>query len=140
MKSDSSEGFELTDHLADVGIRSWAPTRERALELACLGLVSIMTDPDSVQQRIERVISVDAGSERDVLRRALSEVLFVVSSQDLFFSSFEVSWGEQVTIVCRGEPIDPDRHERYTEVKAITPSNLSFSLEEQWTCSVLVDV
>lgn len=140
--SRSSEGVELTEHPADIGIRCWAPTRERTLELACLGLMRIMTDPEDVEKRHTYEVSVEPGAERDVLRRALSEVLFLMSSENLFFSSFEARWAkDSITIICHGEPIDPDEHERYTEVKAITPSGLSFSNESgSWVAQVLVDV
>lgn len=141
-RESSKEGVELTEHPADVGIRSWARTRERALELACIGLMRIMTDPDRVEEREEHIFEVDAGSERDVLRRTLSEVVFLTSSENLFFSSFSVEWSaDRVRVVCRGEPINPERHELLTEVKAITPSQLSFGrVGSSWCASVLVDV
>ena len=140
MRSATPEGYVLTEHPAEVGIKAWASSRERTLELALEALVSVMTDPLCVGSEQEFAFSVRGGEPRDVLRRALSEALFLISSENVFLTSFNVEWNDTVTIKCRGEPIDPDRHELRTEVKAITPSGLSFTQEDSWTATSLLDV
>lgn len=142
MRSATREGFELTEHPAEVGVRAWAASRERCLELACLGLVSIMTDPALVGSSVERVFSISAASDRDLLRRVLGEALYRMSEANLVFSSFSVAKAaDGVEVRCSGEPIDPDRHELRTEVKAITASGLSFGrVGGMWTATAIVDV
>lgn len=137
------EGVELTEHPAEVGIRAWAGSRERCVELALRGLVSIMTDPERAGSSLERCFAIEARDDRDLLRRALSEALYLMSEGDLFFSSFVVTRDSEtsVSVRCRGEPIDPERHELRTEVKAITPSGLSLARHgDAWTATALVDV
>ena len=141
MTSGSSEGFELTEHPADIGIRAYARTREGALRFACLGLMAIMTDTTRVVPRIERSLSIEDAEPAVVLRRVLSEILFVSSSQNLVFSRFEVVWTDTVDVRCFGEEIDPESHELYVEVKAITNSKLTFEKGiDGWSSFVLVDV
>lgn len=103
--------------------------------------MAVMTDPSQVGGTFERSFTVDDAHPAIVLRRVLSEVLFLSSSEGLFFSSFSVSWNGEVRVVCRGEPIDPSRHELRVEVKAITASGLRFErCGDSWVSFVLVDV
>ncbi|MFT4307917.1 MAG: archease [Candidatus Woesearchaeota archaeon] len=141
MTSPSSEGYALTEHPADIGIEAASATREGILEHSCLGLMAVMTDPSRVRDTYERSFTVGDADPAIVLRRVLSEVLFLASSEGLFFSSFAITWGEDVRVVCRGEPIDPSRHELRVEVKAITDSGLRFErCGDSWVSFVLVDV
>ena len=141
MTSPTLEGFELTEHPADIGIRSVSTTREGILVHSCCGLMEVMTDTAKVNPSIERAISIADAHPADVLRRALSEVLFIASSEGLFFSRFDIDWSDAVRITCRGEAIDPSRHELRVEVKAITASGLRFERAgDSWVSFVLVDV
>jgi SHS2 domain-containing protein len=141
MMSPSSEGFELTEHPADIGIKASSATREGILSHSCLGLMEIMTDSSRVDRTLVRVFEVPDAHPAIVLRRVLSEVLFLSSTEGLFFSSFDVSWSDAVRITCRGESIDPKRHELRVEAKAITGSGLRFErCDGSWVSFVLVDV
>lgn len=141
MTLDGFEGFELTEHLADIGISSTARSRERALEFSCAGLMELMVDPKGVEHRLDHTFFLDDAEPIVILRRVLSEVLFLVSSEGLVFSSFEVSWDEKVRVKCIGEHLDRDRHDLFTEVKAITSSQISFEERDgSWHSFVLVDV
>lgn len=141
MTSDVFEGFELTEHLADIGIATTASTRERALEFSCLGLMEIMTTTSKIGRSVEHRFVIDDAEPTIVLRRVLSEVLFLVSSDNLVFGEFHVEWSDAVRVVCIGEMIDPEKHELHGEVKAITSSRISFEEHEGfWRSFVLVDV
>ena len=141
MKSRSREGFELTEHPADIGIEAYSSTREGILEHSCLGLMTVMTDPSRVGRALVHTFNIADSSPALVLRRVLSEVLFLSSAQDVFFSAFDVTWGSSITVTCHGEPIDPSHHELRVEVKAITAPGLRFERSgDAWASFVLVDV
>jgi SHS2 domain-containing protein len=72
----------------------------------------------------------------------LTELLYVFESRKLLLAEFEVSVDSRgLSATCRGEPVDPARHELDHEVKAITYHGLRIEqTAEGWLAEVIVDI
>ncbi len=135
--------FEIFDHTADLGLRIRADDRQTLFIEAARALFSILVvnlqDVCCVQQKEYTI----AGEEDDyLLFDWLGELLYTYDADRLLFSDFAVSLTEEgLRATCRGEPIDPSRHELDHEVKAITYHGLKVEqVDDGWLAEVIVDI
>ena len=140
---DSRErGFRHSDHTADVGIEAWGPDLATAFAEAALGLAALMADPDTVREREERRVIVEADDPGDLLVRWLSEIVALTDSAGLVWRRFEVTTLGKTHLEgsAFGEPIDATRHRLRTAVKAVTYHALSVDPGPPARVSVIVDL
>lgn len=119
--------FKEVDHSGDVGIEAWGEDEAEALKNATYGLFSLMVH-GGVSPRVERVLSVDADSEADMVVDWLSEVITVASTHGEVYcdARVETVGPHSVRGVISGEPIESGRHELRFDVKAATYHGLEF--------------
>ncbi len=139
--------YEYLEHQADIGIRAWGADYAEALAEALRALGALTVDPEGVEPKTELEASAEARS-RDLLAvELLNEVLSLLGLRDLALADAgpvevtgqEGAWQAKVTL--RGEPIDPDRHELGTEVKAATYSGLRLTeAPDRTTIQCLLDI
>lgn len=147
-------GYELTEHTADVGVRAWGPSLEAVFEQAALALVSLMYEPDAVEERNRYSLQVEADDAELLLAAWLNEVLYRVDGLHELFAGFKV-WsvgpapgedepsgaGRRLRSTAVGEEFDPSRHEVTPTVKAATLHGLSIrETRAGWEGRVLFDV
>ncbi len=135
--------FEVFDHTADLGLRVRAATLEELFVEAARGLFSVIVENlAGVRPVEERTIQI-AGNDREyLLFDWLTELLFVCESQQILLSDFSVRLADDgLTAVCRGEPIDRQRHRLEHEVKAITYHGLKVvPTDGGWLAEIIVDI
>ena len=135
--------FELFEHTADLGIRSWGKTLEEAFEQGAQGLMAALLDnPDEVIELgvIEQSIE---GDDREYLYFDwLRWLLYQFESKKTVFRSFQVKWEKSgINVRAHGEPLDPNRHQLAHEVKAITYHGLTVdSHHGGWQTECIVDI
>ena len=121
--------FEFFDVTADVGYRAYGKTLENAFENAAIAMFEVITDTSNVIPKIEKKIQLEAEDKYAILYDWLSELLFLHDSEYMVFSKFKVKICVKSKKVRRntflklqshGEEFDPKRHERRSEVKAVT--------------------
>jgi SHS2 domain-containing protein len=135
--------FELFEHTADLGLRVRAATLEELLAEAARGLLAmIVANPDAVRPVEPRTIRLTVDQPQYLLFDWLNELLYAFESEKLLLSEFALEFhGEQLTAVCRGEPMDSARHQMDHEVKAITYHGLRVEeARDGWYAEVIVDI
>jgi len=139
--------YEYLDHQADLGIRGIGATPEEAFGQGAHAMFEAMSNTQLVrpQQRFEqRCRAVDMPS---LFVEWLNELLYQREVNDALFCSARVlrieRQGDEWTLegLAMGEPLDPDRHEVHTEVKAATYSGLDYVLSGgQYIVQCVVDL
>jgi tRNA nucleotidyltransferase (CCA-adding enzyme) len=75
-------GHELLEHTADVGIRTWGPTREVAFAEAALGLVELLDVRGSGKGRV-REIHLTGPDPGSLLVDFLNELIVILETEDV---------------------------------------------------------
>jgi protein archease len=134
--------YELIDHTADVGIRVMAASLDALFETAALALTELMTDTATVEPRLERTMDLKEESIDLLLVCWLQEILYLMDTEGLVFSVFEVRIeGATLQATLRGEPFNPGVHPRKSDVKAVTYHHLEVATHgDGWEARVIVDI
>jgi len=139
--------YEYLEHEADIGIRAWGKDYAEALADAVRALGAVMVEPEGVKAKWEFGASVQAES-RDLLAvELLNEALSLLWLHNLALAEvgpLEVTGGDgdwRARLIIRGEPIDQERHDLGTEVKAATYSGLKLTEEAgKTTIQCILDI
>jgi SHS2 domain-containing protein len=135
--------YETFPHTADLGLRIRADDFPMLLCEAARGLFStLVANLDAVRLVEQRTYRID-GDERDLLLFDwLNELLFSFHRDRLVLADFTVEVdGDGLTGRCRGESLDPDRHQQDHDIKAITYHGLQVvQSDDGWLAEVIVDI
>ena len=135
--------WELFPHRADMGVRGFGPTKERAFEEAATALTAIVTDPRSVVARVAVAVDCAAPDIELLLVDWLNALVYEMATRRMLFSRFVVriengrlhglAWGEAVDVV---------RHEPAAEAKGATLTALEVTQRSDgtWLAQCVVDV
>lgn len=135
--------FKTIDHTADIGIEVQADSLRELFEGAAYAMLSLMVDPAEVRQWETRELSLKAGDIDELMFVWLNELLFMVDSDGLLLSGFEVKRIDETGLeaVVRGEPLDLRRHRIEEEIKAATYHGLLVEKSgDGWMARVILDV
>ena len=135
--------FELFEHTADLGLRVHANSLQELFIDAARGLLVMhVANPNDVRPLESKTISLTADGPAYLLFDWLSELLYAFETDKLLFSDFELKIdGNNLTAICRGEPMDQTRHRMEHEVKAITYHGLRVEQTASgWEAEVIVDI
>lgn len=125
--------YEIIEHTADVGIHAEGKDLEEAFQETALGMFSIITDLDKVDDVGEFEIDLESDAWDNLLVEFLSELIFLFEVEDVVFSDFDVKLEEndKKKISCRakGEKIDHDKHDFDTEIKAVSYHELKVNTD-----------
>ena len=121
--------FEFFDVTADVGYKAYGNSLGNAFENAAIAMFEVITDTSTIKYSVEKQIELEAEDKQALLYDWLSELLFFHDAEYLVFSKFYVKIYSKVdedpeiyflVATALGEEFDPLRHERRSEVKAVT--------------------
>lgn len=121
--------FEFFDVTADVGYKAYGHSLGNAFENAAVAMFEVITDTSKVKHQVEKQIELEAEDKYALLYDWLSELLFFHDAEYLVFSKFDVKIYsgmdddqevDYLVATAWGEEFDPLRHERRSEVKAVT--------------------
>lgn len=138
--------YELFETTADVGVRGYGSTLEEAFEGAAKAMFSVMSDLSRVRPSEEVAIEVEAEDEEALLVNWLNELLARASIKKMLFSEFRVSIERRGGVIklkalAYGEPIDWQRHELRTEVKAATYALIKVGkVDDRYVAQLLLDI
>lgn len=142
-RSRAREGFELFPHEADIGLRGWGPTREKAFEEIALALTAAITDPRHVEPREPVSIRCEAPDAQLLLLDWLNALIYEMATLRMLFSRFTVHIEDGVLqATAWGEPLDLERHAPAVEPKGATFTGLRVERERdgRWLAQCVVDV
>lgn len=120
-------GFEVIDHTADVGIIAYGADVEELFSNAALGLVNLITDPESIAQRLRIDLEVSSDDTDSLLVEWLNELIYFFDAEHILFNRFDIGnlTHNQLKATCHGESFDPTKHKIKIGVKAATYHMLS---------------
>jgi SHS2 domain-containing protein len=135
--------FRTIEHTADIGIEVEADNLGELFEGVAAAMFSLMVDPDTVRQTVERELSLEAGDLEELLFMWLNELLFVLYAEGLLFSGFKVKdiGEDRLVATATGEKLDPQRHRLDEEIKAATYHEMMVERRDDgWKARVIFDV
>jgi SHS2 domain-containing protein len=133
-------GFEILEHTADVGVRSWGPTPEEAFRQSALGLLDIVGawHPGAGQRE---TIEVEGRDRAAVLVDWLGEVLYLQDSRDVVVSDLGVDVVTEKSAAGWVELAERPLTIEGTAVKAITYHQLDVTRSgDRWEATVYLDI
>lgn len=134
--------YEYFEATADIGLRAYGNDMNEAFENAGLAIFNIISDTSLIIP--ERKIEFEVASEDDVslLYDFLEELLFYHETEFMLFSRFDVEIDEKFHLkaLIYGEEIDWNRHERKTEIKAITFHKMEVNKTDHVELQAIVDL
>src|SRR5208283_343132 len=133
--------YEELSHTVDVKIRARAPTLDALFGEAFQALMQVMYGEDR-GGGTSRTIDLNAPDLESLLCDFLSEALYVSEVEGLVFRQADVHInGMQIHTILDGEPFDPARHNKGTEVKGISYSGMSLQRDAKgYMLDILFDV
>jgi SHS2 domain-containing protein len=139
--------YEYLEHEADVGVRGIGATPQEALSEGARAMLHVMVNPETVTPSIEIPVNCQAGDLESLFVALLNELLYLREVKTTTLVDFHVTrleeTGDGWTLegIASGEPLDADKHEFLTEVKAATYFGLKYYTEEsQHIVQCVVDV
>lgn len=134
--------FEYFEVTADIGFRAYGKNLNEAFENAGLAIFNIISDTDDIDSTKEISFEITSEDNVSLLYDYLEELLFYHEVEFMLFSQFDVEIGENFHLkaTIKGEPIDWDKHERKTEIKAITFHKMEVRLNDIVELQAIVDL
>ena len=135
----SYEYFEAT---ADIGLKAYGKDMNEAFENAGLAIFNIISDTSGIDALREIKFEVTSEDEVSLLYDYLEELLFFHEIEFMLFSEFHVKIDENLHLKAKivGEEIDWDKHERKSEIKAITFHKMEVKKTDHVEVQAIVDL
>jgi SHS2 domain-containing protein len=137
------EWLEELEHTADTGIIVTAANLNELFGRAAWGTFSVIADLSAVEPKERSRVSVEATDQKALMVKWLSELNVRHITKHWLFSRFDIiELGDtHLSAEVYGEPIGPERHTIYTEIKAITFHDLRIEKEgERWKAQIIFDL
>jgi len=114
--------FEMIDHTADAGIVAYGADVEELFSNAALGLFSLITEPESIEEKSHLHLEVSSEDRESLLVEWLNELIYLFDVKHILFSRFDIEslTQSELKATCYGEGFDPVKHKLKTGVKAAT--------------------
>ena len=135
----SYEYFEAT---ADIGLKVYGKDMNEAFENAVLAIFNIISDTSGIDALREIEFEVTSEDEVSLLYDYLEELLFYHEIEFMLFSEFHVKIDENLHLKAKiiGEEINWDKHERKSEIKAITFHKMDVRKTDHVEVQAIVDL
>lgn len=137
--------FEYFDVTADIGFKAYGNTLNEAFENAGLAIFNIISDTSNVSSCIAKSFEITSEDEVSLLYDYLEELLFFHEVEFMLFCEFDVDISKSddeynLKAEIMGEPIDWDKHERKSEIKAITFHKMDVKKTNHFELRAIVDL
>jgi tRNA nucleotidyltransferase (CCA-adding enzyme) len=136
-------GWEHFAHGADIGVRGFGATLDRAFEQGGLALTGVIAAPDRVRLLTAVRIACQAPDQELLFVDWLNALVLEMATRHMLFGRFEVRLtGTQLEAQAWGEPVDGVRHEPAVEVKGATYTavRVGRTAAGGWVAQCVVDV
>ena len=145
--------FEILDISGDVGLKAFGESRVDAFISAAIGMYSLITNLDTIEERQSIDVSLGSGSLEGLLVSWLNELIFRFDAygfigKRIVIKEFPDETGKPVSLqacelkaVIYGEEFNPERHEGKLLIKAATYHRLKMEKkDDQWEVNVIFDI
>lgn len=136
-------GFDIIDHTADVGIVAYGANVEELFSNAALALLSLITEPESVEERLHLDLKVNAEDRDGLLVEWLNELIYILDVKRILFRRFDIDrlTPNRLEARCYGECFDATKHKIKAGVKAATYHMLKLDRNgDGYRAQVLLDI
>lgn len=136
------KNYEYFDVTADIGFKAYGNDLNEAFENASVAMFNIITDTANVRPTKEFKFEIDSEDEVSLLYDYLEELLFYHEVEFMLFSEFHVEIDNNLHLEAKilGEEIDWQKHERKTEIKAITFHKMDVRKTDHVELQAIVDL
>jgi SHS2 domain-containing protein len=116
------KAFEIIDHVADVGIVAYGTDVEELFSNAALALFSLITEPESIEEKLHLDLEVSSEGRDRLLVEWLNELIYLFDAERILFNRFDIKrlTHNELKATCYGEGFDPMKHKIKIGVKAAT--------------------
>ena len=117
--------YEFFEHTADVKFRAYGKTTEECFSNAVIALTSVMFDPDKIEEKITKSISIKGNDLKSLLYNFLEELLYLIDTESFIIHKVTgIKIGEMnkkhiLTATLVGDKIG-DKYHNIGSVKAVT--------------------
>ena len=137
--------FEFVDiTTADVAFAAYGKDLNELFANSALAMFEVMINTKQIEEKVEERVSVDGYDLESLMFNWLNELLYISDSKNLAFSKFEVKVDDKnfkLEAICKGEEINPKKHETRTVVKAATYHQMKIWQEDNlWKAQVILDI
>ena len=114
--------FEILDHTADIGIIAYGADIKELFSNAALALFSLITELESVQEKLHLDLAVDSEDRDSLLVDWLNELIYFFDAKHILFNRFDIRdlTYKSLKATCYGEGFDPNKHKIKVVAKAAT--------------------
>jgi SHS2 domain-containing protein len=137
------KNYEFIEHTADLGFRAYGGSVGELFVHAAEAFFEAILALESIEEKTERSIEVQAEALDDLMVSWLDEFLFLYDTEKLVFKRFQIiEIGENRTRAnAWGEILDLARHEIKTVIKAVTYHKLYVRKRGRvWETQVIFDI
>jgi SHS2 domain-containing protein len=116
------KAFEIIDHTADIGIIAYGIDIEELFSNAALALFSLITEPESIEEKSHLNLKVSSEDRDSLLVEWLNELIYFFDAKHILFNRFDIEslTHNELKATCHGEGFDPLKHKIKRGVKAAT--------------------
>ncbi|OPX20804.1 MAG: hypothetical protein BZ151_02170 [Desulfobacca sp. 4484_104] len=139
----SKSGYRLIAHSADLGFRLYGESLADIFVNAAHALYGVMTDRRKIRGLECREVVVEAPDVGDLLVEWLNQLLYLFDATGFLGRDIEVQeiTSQRLQARLRGEPLDEERHQLNTGIKAATYHNLEFKeTADGWQAKIILDI
>ena len=134
--------FEYFDVTADIGFIAYGDTLNKAFENAGLAIFNIISNTSEIEPQKEITFEIKSEDKISLLYDYLEELLFYHEIEFMLFSEFHVEIDKNFHLKAKikGEEINWNKHDRKTEIKAITYHQMNITKTDHVELRVIVDL
>ena len=134
--------YEYFEATADIGLKAYGDDLNTAFENASLAIFNIISDTSGIDAVREIEFEIASEDEVSLLYDYLEELLFYHEVEFMLFSQFHVEIDDDLHLKAKikGEEINWDKHERKTEIKAITFHQMEVNKTDHVELQAIVDL
>ena len=136
------KNFEYFEVTADIGFKAYGNSLDESFENASLAIFNIISNTDDIEPKREIMFEITSEDEISLLYDYLEELLYYHEVEFMLFSEFHVEIDDNLHLKAKikGEEINWDKHERKTEIKAITYHQMAVEKKDIVELQAIVDL
>ena len=137
------QAFEILDHTADTGIIAYGADVKELFSNAALALFSLITELESIQQKLHLDLEVISEDRDSLLVDWLNELIYSFDARHVLFNRFDIGslTYNALKATCYGEDFDPNKHNIKIGVKAATYHMLRLDTDDNgYKAQIILDI
>ncbi|GAK60485.1 hypothetical protein U27_00382 [Candidatus Vecturithrix granuli] len=131
------------EHTADIGVDIYGRTRAELFQNAGYALFNSMINVVAITPIVVRTVKINSEDSELLLMNWLRELLYLFSIHQEVYAEFTIDTlrADALEATIKGEPLDLEKHQFHTEIKAITYHQFSVTHKHgRWKARVIFDV